>query len=254
MNILTVGSSSSGNCTMLYNKDTHILIDCGVSVKKILEKTGRSTFDALFISHEHYDHISSAGPLGRKTGVPIYVHKVIAEVKADLFNDCKLKELDGTVLYKIGSLEIQPFSTKHDAKNSFGFIVTEPATGVKLAYLTDTGSITHLMYERTKDCNAFFIECDYDDELMAAYDGYDDFLKDRITSPVGHLSTQQALEYLSQFDISKLHMVVLGHLSARTNTPDKVKERVMEKFASYKDKFFVAPLEHPKEINGKNSV
>jgi phosphoribosyl 1,2-cyclic phosphodiesterase len=243
MKLLPVASSSAGNCTMIYDDDTHILIDCGVSTKKVLEITGRSTFDALFISHEHGDHMSSAGPLGRKTKVPIYVHPLIQEAKADKFKNCDLKDLNETMTITIGSFQITPFSTKHDAIHSMGFIVYEPSTGTKLCYLTDTGNISKTMRAQMIQCNAFFIEADYDDELIVEYDGYDQLLKDRITSDFGHLSTNQLIEFLSSLDFAQVKLVIVGHLSARTNSPEKIKERFHEKLAAYESKILVAPFE-----------
>lgn len=232
---------------MIYNDDTHIIIDAGVSMRSIFEKTGRKSFDALFISHEHSDHITGAGPLGRKTQVPIYMHEAVHNAKESQFDGCVIRHITEVSEIKIGSFIIKPFSTKHDALHPFGFIVEEPATGVVLCYLTDTGDITKSMREVTKNCNTFFLECDYDDQLILDYDGYDQMLKDRIMSPYGHLSNRQALEFIQSFDLATLKAVVFGHISPRTNNPEKVMERVseFEKLASVKDKIFIAPFEQP---------
>lgn len=247
MKILPIGSSSSGNSTMIYNDDTHILIDCGVSMRSVIEKTGRREFDALLLSHEHSDHITGAGPIGRKTQVPIYIHEVVYEAKKDLFDGCVIKHMDETSVIQIGSFVIKPFSTKHDAKHPLGFVIEEPATGVILCYLTDTGNISKTMREATKNCNAFFLECDYDDQLILDYDGYDQLLKDRIMSNFGHLSNKQALEFIQTFNLDAIKAVVFGHISPRTNNPEKVLERVdeYEKLASVKDRIFIAPFENP---------
>ncbi len=242
MNVLPVASSSSGNCTMIYNDDTHILIDCGVATKKVLEITGRDTFDALFISHDHGDHMSSAGPLGRKTKVPIYVHPAIQKAKEVQFKNCTLIDMDETKTFNIGSLVITPFSTKHDAIHSVGFIIDEPSTKTKLCYLTDTGNISKTMRAHMIECNAFFIEADYDDELILAYEEYDQLLKDRIMSDFGHLSTNQMIEFLSSLDLNAVKVIIVGHLSARTNSPEKLKERIHEKLASFESKILVAPF------------
>jgi phosphoribosyl 1,2-cyclic phosphodiesterase len=248
MKILPVGSSSSGNCTLIYNDNTRILIDCGISAKRVFEKTGHKEFSALFISHEHSDHIVGAGPVGRKTKVPIYIHEAVFKAKETDLNDCEIKYINETSVLQIKSLIVKPFSTKHDAKFALGFIIEEPATNTFLCYLTDTGSISKTMRERTKHCNAFFIECDYDDELLATYDGYDQLLKDRISSNFGHLSTSQALEFLSEFDLTKTKGIVIGHISPRTNSPEKVKEHFMKKFATLENKFHIAPFDAPLEL------
>jgi phosphoribosyl 1,2-cyclic phosphodiesterase len=248
MIILPVGSSSSGNCTFIYNADTYILIDCGISAKRVFEGTGRKDFNALFISHEHGDHITGAGPLGRKTKTPLYVHESVFKSKEEDLKKCEIKFIDETSVISIGSFIIKPFSTKHDANHALGFIIEEPASNISLCYLTDTGSISKTMRERTKDCNAFFIECDYDDELMEQYQEYDDLLKARIRSNFGHLSNTQALDFLSELDLTKIKKVVIGHISPRTNSPEKIKERIQEKLASYADKFLIAPFLTPLEL------
>ena len=250
MKLLPIGSSSSGNSTMIYNDDTHILIDCGVSMKAVLAKTGRKEFDALFISHEHGDHISGAGPLGRKTQVPIFINEIVYTAKQDLFDGCITRFIDETSSVTIGSFIITPFSTKHDAKHPLGFVVEEPATGTSLCYLTDTGNISKTMREATKNCNVFFLECDYDDQLILDYDGYDQLLKDRIMSNFGHLSNRQALEFIQTFNLDNIKAVIFGHISPRTNSPEKVMERVdeFEKLANVKEKIFIAPFEHPLDL------
>jgi phosphoribosyl 1,2-cyclic phosphodiesterase len=232
---------------MIYNDDTHILIDCGVAMRTVFEKTGRKEFDALFLSHEHGDHISGAGPLGRKTQVPIYVHETVFKAKETLFDDCVIKNIDETSIIQIGSFVIKPFSTKHDAKHPLGFVIEEPATGIALCYLTDTGNISKTMREATKNCNALFLECDYDDQLIIDFDGYDQMLKDRIMSNFGHLSNKQALEFIQTFNLDQVKAVVFGHISSRTNNPEKVMERVSEyeKLASFKDRIYIAPFEKP---------
>jgi phosphoribosyl 1,2-cyclic phosphodiesterase len=245
MKILPVGSSSSGNSTLVFNDNTHILIDCGISAKKILAKTGRNTFDALFLSHEHGDHVSGAGPVGRKTKVPIYLHEVVYKDEQEKLENCVVHFINEMSEIKIGDFTIKPFSTKHDAKYSLGFVVEEKGTGINLCYLTDTGSISKTMRERTKHCNAFFIECDYDDDMILTYDGYDQLLKDRIMSNFGHLSTAQAIEFIEGFDLDKIKAVIIGHISTRTNSPQKVLEHVQEKLAAHKNKFFIAPFEQP---------
>jgi phosphoribosyl 1,2-cyclic phosphodiesterase len=248
MKILPVGSSSSGNSTLIYNDDTHILIDCGISAKKVFETTGRKEFDALFISHEHGDHISGAGPLGRKTKIPIYVHETVLKKKEEDFKNCEIRFMDEMSVITVGSFIIKPFSIKHDATHALGFVIEESTTDTALCYLVDTGSISKTMKERTKHCNAFFIECDYDDELMEQYDGYDELLKDRIRSNYGHLSTSQALNFLGELDLTKIRKIIIAHISPRTNSPEKIRERVQEKLAAYADKFNVAPFLNPLEI------
>ncbi len=245
MNIISIGSSSGGNSTLVYNDTTAILIDSGVPVKQVLEKSGRKTFDALLVSHEHGDHIKTAGALARKTKTPIYISDRTAErwkVKhPDDFNSCTLHDFTDTTVLTLGNMTIRGFSTKHDAAHSLGFVLEEP--GTKFCYLTDTGSVSKSMFETIKDCDAYFIECDYDEELMKTYEEYGQDLKDRITSNFGHLSTQQMLELVEDLGVTRARRFIVGHLSSRTNNPEKVKERIAAKFPANLDKFTIAPFD-----------
>ena len=245
MQIISVGSSSNGNSTLIFNDTAAILLDSGISVKQVLEKTKRSQFDALLISHSHGDHIKTAGALGRKTKVPIFINTLEAQKwtkkHIDDFHDCVLHDITDTSVLTFGNITVRPFSTKHDSAHSLGFIFEEP--GTKFCYLTDTGSISKSMMAALKDANSYFVECDYDQELMAAYDGYGQDLKDRITSNFGHLSTQQVMELIGELDITRVRKFIIGHLSPRTNSPEKVMERLSEKFPQNLDKFIIAPFD-----------
>lgn len=245
MEIISIGSSSSGNSTLVYNNTAALLIDSGVPVKQVLERSKRKVFDGLLISHEHGDHIKTAGALGRKTKTPIYISSRTAErwltKHAGDFDDCTLHDFTDTTVLTLGNMTIKGFSTKHDAAHSLGFVIEEP--GTKFCYLTDTGSVSKSMFETIKDCDSFFIECDYDEELMKAYEDYGQDLKDRITSNFGHLSTQQMLELVEQLGVTRARKFIVGHLSSRTNNPEKVKERIAAKFPNNLDKFIIAPFD-----------
>lgn len=244
-----MGSSSSGNCTLVYNDDTTILIDAGVPVKQVLEKTARAKFDALLITHEHSDHIKSAGALHRKTGTPIYVSPLIKEKKPKVFGTTQdTVDITDTQEFTVGSITVKPFSTKHDAIQSLGFILTDKDT--VFGYVTDTGSFSKTMLEALKSCTSLMLECDYDEDLLTQYEGYTQDLKDRIRSNYGHLSNQQALAYLQSSGIDRLKCIVIGHLSERTNSHEKLKERIAEVFPdqAHQAKFLIAPFEGSHEL------
>lgn len=250
MRLISIGSSSSGNSTLIFNDTAAIILDSGVPVKQILEKTGRQTFDAVLISHEHSDHVKTAGALGRKTKAPLYISKhAVAKLNAkgnDEFKGCTVHDITDTSVIQIGNMTIKGFSTKHDAAHALGFVFEDPTT--KFCYLTDTGSISKAMFEAIKDCDSYFIECDYDEDLMRAYPDYSQDLKDRITSNFGHLSTQQALELVAELGVDQKRKFVIGHLSPRTNNPDKVRERIAAAFPNYVDKFTIAPFDGELEL------
>ena len=250
MHLISIGSSSSGNSTLVYNDDTSILIDAGVAVKNVLEKTGRGTFDALLITHEHSDHIKCAGALGRKTKTTIYVNPGIVEKKPEVFNKCIIADFDlrSAANFKVGSIDIKPFSTKHDAIGALGFVLEDSTT--KFGYVTDTGTFSKSMRVALNSCNSIMLECDYDDDLLNAYADYSDELKGRIRSNYGHLSNKQAIEFIKLFGIDNLKTVIIGHLSQRTNNLDKLWEYIKQEFpdSDHQDKFTVAPFDGSIEI------
>lgn len=248
MKILPIASSSSGNCTYISTEDAHILIDAGVPVKKIIHNTGRDKFDAIIISHEHSDHIKSAGPAGRKFKCPVYMHEWSYNAKKHLFQDVTMVDLKPSDVLKFGDLEIKTFSTKHDAKYTFGFLITDTTHNKTLCYVTDTGIITPLMRQYMANADAYLIETDYDVQMLKDYEDYSDYLKERIASAYGHLSTDDALDGLEKIGIDKTSFVIFAHLSDRTNRPDKVLKAAKDKFPKYPGTFHIAPTLDPIEL------
>jgi phosphoribosyl 1,2-cyclic phosphodiesterase len=229
----------------VFNDTVAILIDSGIPVKQVLEKTKRTKFDALFVSHSHGDHIKTAGALSRKTKTPIYMSAPEADhwkIKHPSdFDGCTLHDFTEVSAVTFGNITVRGFSTKHDSASSLGFIVEEP--GTKFCYLTDTGSISKSMFQTIKDCDSYFIETDYDEDLMQTYQEYGQDIKDRITSNLGHLSTQQMLDLVDTLGVARVRKFIVGHLSSRTNNPEKVKERIAARFPAYVDKFTLAPFD-----------
>ncbi|HNW88117.1 MAG TPA: MBL fold metallo-hydrolase [Bacteroidales bacterium] len=243
-------SSSAGNATLIYNTASQILIDVGVSYKKLIAATSITIKpDAVLISHEHVDHVSGVGVLGRKTFSPVYVSKLCYDHKPDYFNGCDLQFISGGDVIETEGFKIEPFSTRHDSKASLGFVVTDKINGKKLGFLTDTGSFTKLMKLALVGCDGYVLETDYDDAMLEEYPDYDSYLKGRIAGPWGHLSNRQTMDFINEvIDINKVSWIVLGHLSVRTNSTEKVAEYVKQTFPNFINKFFCAPLETPLEL------
>ena len=257
MKIVTIGSSSSGNCTLVYNTDTYILIDAGIPYKHVLAKlrvvfgkpedkfpTWKPKLDGVFITHEHSDHVKSAGTLNHKIKIPIYVSPLVRDRKPKEFEKCSdLRDIGDSSVISVGSMTIKPFSTKHDAVQSLGFVVSDKDT--VFGYVTDTGSISKSMKLALQNCVSLMMECDYDEEMLHDYEGYSRDLKDRIGSAFGHLSNQQGLEFVkTSLDINTLKAVIIGHLSENTNKPDKFLERMRIVFPDpvHQAKFHIAPF------------
>lgn len=252
MEITTLASSSEGNCTKIWVCGTTILIDCGISKKRIFAD-GEFDVDAVFITHDHSDHISGVNVLYKKTGCTIYVHQHVVESRPHRFDavapedlvyiqpgqTIRLGKLDG------GKLDITGFSTKHDSAYSMGFVIEESRYGgKKLGYLTDTGMITRSIQKALEGCNAYFIEADYEENELIKYADYSIELKDRIRGNFGHLSNSQAVDFISKnVNMELVEFVIFGHLSPRTNSPKILTKHLEESFPNYVNKFKIAPME-----------
>jgi len=260
-----IASSSSGNCSWIKTDKTSILIDCGVSLKFMKDALGNKRLldlEAVFITHEHSDHIKSLGPFGRKYGAPIYINKLsMKKIESKLDGVDNINDLKAGEIVKIGDLEICPITTRHDSENAFGFMVAQSQTKIKLCYLTDTGSVTRLMESKILGSNILFIESDYDldklnsfpetkEEMVKTGDTsfYPTELKDRIKSSFGHLSNQQVMNLLKNLGIESLNKIILGHLSARTNSKELVEKAYLKIFPNHKQKLIVAPVDKPLNI------
>ena len=249
MKIFPFASSSTGNATLVQAKETRILIDCGITLRLL-----KSTLDttnlpqAVFITHEHSDHIQGAGPIGRNLKIPLYMHQFAYNAKQSQLHHCTVNFLKALEVITFGDFKITPFSTKHDCLYSFGFIIEELPNGPSLCFLGDTGMVTKLMMDHIKQCNVAFFEADYDVEELNKYSEYSDELKHRISSNVGHLSNDQSIELVKSLDLDKIKLIIFGHLSSRTNSPEKLNTLINKNFPDYVNKFKIAPLLKPIEI------
>ena len=244
MKLISIASSSKGNCTIVSDGEVNILIDCGTSAKQVALKSELDSFDALFISHEHSDHIGGAGVMGRKYNMPIYIHEDSHKaIKKGHFKNCDVHFWAPGEDITIGKLTIHNFTSRHDSVYSYGFIVE--SEGKKLGYLTDSGSISRLMRENLTGCDAYFLEADYEHDTLMNHEDYDPLLKERISSDWGHLSNDQIVKFLEELDIadSQPEFIVFGHLSDKTNSPEIVLKKVKKTFPKWDMKnIHIAPL------------
>lgn len=240
MKINVLASTSEGNCTHIQTDKASILLDVGISAKKIFELSGTDLFDAAFISHEHADHIKGLGPLGRKTDIMIYINELSYNRISDKLDKCNITLWKPGTSIKIGDLTVDNFSTKHDSVNSYGFIVDDG--NKKLGYLTDSGCWTKLMSKHLTGCNAYIIEADYDYDMLMEYDDYDEILKERISSNWGHLGNEQTMGLIKHLNISNPDFIGFAHLSPRTNTSELVKKAAAKAFPDWDEsKFHICP-------------
>lgn len=222
--LCTLASGSSGNSTFIGTKHTRILIDAGVSGKKIeqglaqMKLTGND-IDGLFITHEHSDHIKGAGIFSRRFNVPIYAtYETWAAMEASLGN---ILPSNKRFVYTeenclINDICVKPFSIPHDAVDPVGYNIF--AGGKKVTLATDIGHVTEELRQNIAESEILLLEANHDEQMVQS-GAYPWHLKKRILSNEGHLSNTSAGELLASVMDGKMKHVLLGHLSQENNEP-----------------------------------
>ena len=227
MRFSILGSGSRGNSVFLESGKTGILIDAGFSGKEILTRlhsVGRELRDvhALFLTHEHNDHICGAGVLSRKAKIPTYATSGTLNAGATRMGELFVRrEFVCGDLITINDLTVRSFRVSHDTADPVGFVVSDGKNSV--GYCTDTGRVSHLMAQRLKGCNAIILEFNHNLEMLKN-GPYPLPLQQRVRSSVGHLSNEDAADFLAELMSPHLHVVVLAHLSETNNTPMLARE------------------------------
>lgn len=227
LSFISLASGSSGNCYYLGTAQYGILIDAGVgirTIKKVLRDYNIefSKIVAVLVTHDHADHIKTVGCLGEKLNIPIYttdaVHKGIDKsryVEETLIGSRKVIEKE--VSFSIRDFMITAFEVPHDSSDNVGYhIVFEKH---KFTFATDVGHITETVGKYLRMANHLIIEANYDEEMLR-FGTYPSFLKERVSSPTGHLSNREAAEFLAQNYTTDLKDIWLCHLSRDNNHPE----------------------------------
>lgn len=250
MKIKSLASTSKGNCAIVQSTKDTVLIDAGISKAKFKELAPEITnVDAIFITHEHSDHISGAGILSRYFQAPLYMNEYGFKAKEQKIGvPFKFIDLRPNQEVVLQDLKILPFSVKHDAIYTYGFRIEELSTNKILCYMTDTGTVTPLIQKHLVNADAYFIEADYDLELLKDNPEYEQLLKDRINSNYGHLSNDEAVETLEKVGAKQSNLIIFGHLSQNNNTEDRVLEAFKQVFSDYSGRVVIAPFHSWEEI------
>lgn len=222
--IASLNSGSNGNCYYVGNHEEAILVDAGISCRETEKRMLRlglsmQKVKAIFISHEHTDHIKGLCTLAAKYDLPIYINQgTLAACRFNLRADL-IRDLQNTEQIQIGRLVVNSFSKLHDASEPCSFMVSCGET--KVGVFTDIGAACEQLTHHFKQCHAAFLETNYDDELLQK-SAYPYFLKKRISGGKGHLSNQQALDLFTTHKPSFMTHLLLSHLSKDNNCPDLV--------------------------------
>jgi phosphoribosyl 1,2-cyclic phosphodiesterase len=224
---LSLASGSSGNCYYLGTPGYGILIDAGIgirTIKKGLKDNGIdfSKIVALLITHDHVDHIKTAGCLGEKYQIPVYttqaVHKGIE--KSHYVEDVPSSSqriIEKEKPFLIRDFRITAFEVPHDSTDNVGYLVE--FGNHTFTFATDVGHITETAGAYMSKANHLVIEANYDEEMLRS-GSYPHFLKERVSSPTGHLSNREAAEFLAAHYHPGLKNIWLCHLSRDNNHPE----------------------------------
>lgn len=199
----------------------------------------------MFVSHEHQDHWKGAGPISRYCNCPIYMNELSYRKKESKMGRCGVEFMETSQEVTIEDLTIKHFSTRHDVKMSFGYSITQE-DGPTFVYITDSGIVTPLIANYLSKADMILIEADYDVKMLDDYDGYDDYLKNRIMNT--HLSNGQVMKFLEDNGVGKFQHVIFAHLSPRTNTPETILTLAKDCFPDHEEIFLTAPLQEEVEV------
>ncbi|WMJ71799.1 MBL fold metallo-hydrolase [Cytophagaceae bacterium ABcell3] len=218
--VTALNSGSNGNCYYIGNNDDAVLVDAGISCREIERRMARLGLDmqkvrALFISHEHADHVRGVKVLSKKYKLPVYITPGTLNNARylDPTNPFFVK-MHSYSSIKYGDLEVIAFPKLHDARDPQSFIIRQH--GLCVGVFTDIGAPCEHVIENFKHCHAIFLEANYDTKMLET-GRYPYYLKRRISSEKGHLSNEQALELFLEHRPPFMSHVFLSHISADNN-------------------------------------
>ncbi len=221
----TLASGSSGNSTYMASGTTGVLIDVGISCRSVFAALEQCQIDpygieAVFITHEHADHIKGLKNLLKKLQVPVYATEEVLGFLAD--HDCLPDNARAHAMpaqgLQVGDLYIGGFETSHDSVHSVGYAAVS-GTGASMAVATDLGVVTDVVRRAVCGCDLVLLESNYDRGMLMS-GSYPYPLKHRIDSRLGHLSNDDCVAFLLEIAKSGAKDIILGHLSQENNLPE----------------------------------
>ena len=247
MNITVFASSSRGNCALIQGGGARVLLDAGISARRIMRFTQEATGsdeapDAIVLTHEHSDHISGLAVLCRKISVPIYAPGSVVRFLSRTVPGVApcLRVLPPETPLAINNLKITAFPTPHDSLESYGY--RWEAEGSVFVSATDTGCVTDTMRAYFHGADAALMEANHD-VVMLREGSYPPALKRRILSDRGHLSNDVCAAWAAELARDGTGVLLLGHLSPRNNTPGTARRAVEAALrkAALSARIYVAP-------------
>lgn len=222
----SLNSGSNANCYYIGNSRDAILIDAGLSCRETERRMKQLdlSFDnirALFVSHEHSDHISGVPGIAKKYGLPVFITEGTHKNGSIPLDPAQIRSFKHGKPVSIGELSVTPFRKSHDAADPHSFMVS--GGGMNIGVITDIGYACKRVIKYFSQCHAAFLESNYCEDMLEK-GSYPYHLKKRIRGDEGHLSNAQALELFLQYRSPALQLLILSHLSKNNNDPKKVEK------------------------------
>jgi phosphoribosyl 1,2-cyclic phosphodiesterase len=226
LQIASLNSGSNGNCYYIGNQEEAVLVDAGISCKEIEKRMKRLELSmgrvkAIFVSHEHGDHIMGLPVLAKKYQLPVYITNDTLRTGGIKLEDHLTVSFRAYDPVRIGALSVTAFPKFHDACDPHSFIVA--GQQVKVGIFTDIGQPCEHVINHFQQCHAAFLEANYDEALLQS-GRYPYYLKNRIRGGKGHLSNEQAFRLFISYRPSFMSHLLLSHLSRDNNDPVLVRE------------------------------
>lgn len=228
LEICAIASGSNGNCYYIGNNEDAILVDAGISGKQIINRMTEMDLDplkikAVFITHEHGDHMRGARGVNKKLHVPIYLTAKTYNGAYKNMRPDSPRFFTPNEIIEVGDFTIHPVLKKHDASEPCSFRVQYKNKNVGV--FTDIGEACDNVKIHIEKCDGLFLESNYDEKML--WEGrYPHFLKERVASELGHLSNDQTFDLLEKHTNGNLQCVFLSHISKDNNTHEKAMKRM----------------------------
>jgi phosphoribosyl 1,2-cyclic phosphodiesterase len=238
MRFASLGSGSAGNCMVIEQASTRLLLDCGFGLNEVVKRLQKLHLEpekitGILVTHEHDDHAKGAFKFAAKYGIPVWLshgtfqmcERYLPSKMTERFlpenTNVMLNVIDSHNKFSIEQIEITPYPVPHDAREPTQFAFTDG--NHKLGVLTDAGSTTPHIEQVLSYCDALVLECNHDLHMLEN-GPYAWPLKKRVGSRLGHLDNESAALLLAKLDNSKLKHIIAAHLSAKNNKPVLAKQ------------------------------
>lgn len=224
MKIASIASGSTGNCIYINEKNTSLIIDAGISMKRIEEglykcESCLKDVEGILITHEHIDHIKGVGVISRKHNIPMYgtfetIQGILGTSSLGEVNKELLIPIEADKEFYIKEIKVKPFRISHDAKNPVAYRLESENRSV--AVVTDLGKYDDYIISNLEGLDAVLIEANHDVNMLQV-GAYPYYIKQRILSEIGHLSNETSGKLLNEILHDEMKNIILGHISRENN-------------------------------------